>query len=67
MQTFFQNGDEQINGDGGPDLGAHGVRAGAVKGFAAQMLLEPFEEEFDLPAAPKQFGDGQCREHEVVG
>ena len=25
MQTFFQNGDEQINGDGTPDLGAHGV------------------------------------------
>lgn len=31
MQTFFQNGDEQINGDGGPDLGAHGVGTGAIK------------------------------------
>ena len=40
MQTFFQNGDEQINGDGAPDLGAHRVGTGAIKGFDAQMLLD---------------------------
>ena len=67
MQTFFQNGDEQINGDGGPDLGAHGVWAGSVKSFDAQMLLDPFEEQFDLPAAPIQLGEGQSRHGEVVG
>jgi hypothetical protein len=67
MQTFFQNGDEQINGDGGPDLGAHDVGAGAIKGFDAQMLLDPFEEQFDLPAAPIQLRDGQCWHGEVVG
>ena len=67
MQTFFQNGDEQINGDGAPDLGAHRVGAGAIKGFDAQMLLDPFEEEFDLPAAPIQLRDGQRRDGEVVG
>ena len=57
LGTLFQEGDEQINGDGTPDRGAHGVGAGAVKGFAAQLLLDPFEEQFDLPAqtpcAPK--------------
>jgi len=67
MQTLFQNGDEQINGDGGPDLSAHRVWRGAVKGFDAQMLLDPFEEEFDLPAASIEFGDGQRRHGEVVG
>ena len=67
MQTFFQNGDEQINGDGGPDLGAHRVGRGAVKGFDAQMLLDPFEEEFDLPAAAIELGDGQRWHGEVVG
>ena len=67
MQTFFQNGDEQINGDGTPDLGAHRVGRRAVKGFDAQMLLDPFEEEFDLPAAPIELGDGQRRDGEVVG
>ena len=67
MQPFFQNGDEQVNGDGAPDLGAHGVGRGAVKGFDAQMLLEPFEEQLDLPAAPIELGDGQSRDGEVVG
>jgi len=67
VQTFFQNGDEQINGDGAPDLGAHGVGAGAIKGFDTQMLLDPFEEQFDLPAAPIQLSDGQSRHGEVVG
>ena len=51
MQTFFQNGDEQVNGDGAPDLSAHGVRTRTVESFDAQMLLDPFEEQFDLPAA----------------
>ena len=67
MQAFFQNGDEQINGDGTPDLGAHRVGAGAIKGFAAQRLLDPFEEQFDLPSAPIQLRDGQRRHGEVVG
>ena len=67
MQAFLQNGDEQINSDGGPDLGAHGVWAGAVKGFDAQMLLDPFEEEFDLPATAIELGDGPSRHGEVVG
>ena len=51
MQTFFQQSHEQVNSDGAPDLEAHRVGAGAVKGFDPQMLLEPFEEQFDLPAA----------------
>ena len=67
MHTFFQNGDEQINGDGGPDLGAHRVGRGAVKGFDTQMLLDPLEEEFDLPASPIELGNGQSWHGEVVG
>ena len=67
MQTFFQNGDEPINGDGGPDWDAHRVGRRAVKSFDAQMLLDPFEEEFDLPAAASEFGAGQRRHGKVVG
>ena len=67
MQTFFQDGDEQINGDGAPDLRAHGVFARAEKGFDAQMLLDPFEEQFDLPAAAIELRDGQRGHGEVVG
>ena len=67
MQTFLQDGDEQINGDGAPDLDAHGVLTRAVEGFDAQMLLDPFEEQFDLPAALIQLRDGQRWHSEVVG
>ena len=59
MQTFFQNGDEQVNGDGAPDLGAHGVLARTVERFDAQMLLDPFEEQFHLPATAIELRDGQ--------
>ena len=45
----------------------HGVWAGAIKGFDAEMLLDPFEEQFDLPAAAIQLGDGPSRDGEVVG
>ena len=57
MQAFFQNGDEQANGDGAPDLGADRVGRRAIKGFDAQMLFEPFEESFNLPAATIPLGD----------
>ena len=40
MPTLLQNSDEPIDGDGAPDLNAHRVFAGAVKGFEAQRLLE---------------------------
>jgi hypothetical protein len=31
------------------------------------MLLDPFEEQFDLPEAPIQLGNGQRWHGEVVG
>ena len=31
------------------------------------MLLDPLEEQLDLPAAPVELGDGQGRQGEVVG
>ena len=34
-----------------PDLGLHGILAGAGRKLDAQMLLDPLEEQFDLPAA----------------
>ena len=65
--AFFQNCDEQINGAGAPALGAHGAGAGAVKGFDAQILLDPFEEPFDLPTALVELHAGQRRHGKVVG
>ena len=67
MQTFFENCHHEIDRDGNPDLGPHGVLTGAVEGFDPQMLLDPFEEQFDLPATMIELCDGQGGDGEVVG
>jgi len=72
-QTFvdsmdlIETGHHEVNTDGDPDLGAHGVFGSAEEGFDSQVLLDPFEEEFDLPAASVDRCDGQSRKLEVVG
>ena len=47
-QAFFDNSYEHINGHGDPDLGLDAAVRSAEKVFDAQMLFDPFEEEFDL-------------------
>ena len=65
-QTLLQDRDQYVDGDGNPDLSLHGVLTIAVKGFDAQVLLDPLEEEFHLPARLVQLSDGESRESEVV-
>jgi hypothetical protein len=48
-----------MDGDGDPDLDPHRVRGSAIEGFDAQMLFDPFEEQFDLPAAAVELRDRQ--------
>ena len=48
-----------MDGDGDPDLDPHRVLGSALKGFDAQMLFNPFEEQFDLPAAAVELRDRQ--------
>jgi len=57
VQLFFDNGHQHVNGDCYPNLGLGCIRGGSIKCFDPKVLLDPFEEEFDLPATPKQFGD----------
>ena len=57
MEFFFDDGDQHIGGDSAPDLRLDGVLAGAEKALDAQVLFDPFEEEFDLPAAAIKLGD----------
>ena len=45
LETFIDNGDQEIDTDGGPDLGFHGVFGGTEEGFDAQVLFDPFEEQ----------------------
>ena len=69
METEFlaNNGDEDVDGDGDPDLRFHGIGRSSIKGFDTKMLLDPFEEQFDLPPASVKLSDGQRRLGHVVG
>jgi hypothetical protein len=55
MRRLRNDGDEDVNRDGDPDLGLHGVLAGAVE--CQVLLVRPAPALIDP-------GDGVCRERE---
>src|SRR5471032_2931332 len=65
--SFLQNRDEQVSAHGGPDLDAHRILRVAHKTTDTEMLLDPAEEQLDLPARPIQLRDLQSRSREQVG
>ena len=67
MKFFFNNGDEHVGGHGAPNLRLDCVLAVAQELLDAQVLLDPFEEQLDLPATFVQSGNGQGRQGRVVG
>ena len=67
MKLLFNDGDQHIRCDSAPDLRLHGVLAVADETLDAQVLLDPLEEQLDLPSALVQRGNGQCRQSGVVG
>ncbi len=67
MEPLFHDGDQDVHRDGDPDLRLDGILAGAVEPLDPKMLVDPLEEQFDLPAATIQLRDGQRRQVEVVG
>jgi hypothetical protein len=67
MQLFLDDRNEDVDRDGNPDLGLHCILGCAVECFDAQVLFDPFEEQFDLPARPIQVRDGQRWFGKVVG
>src|SRR3974377_654801 len=66
MQPLFENGHQDVHRDGDPNLCLHGVLGAAVKGFDAQVLLDPFEEQLDSPSRLVKPGDAQRRKREIV-
>ena len=60
MKLLFDDGDEHVSGHGA-------VRAVAEEVLDAQVLLDPFEEQFDLPATLVERGDRQRWQCRVVG
>lgn len=67
MKFFLNNGDEHVGGHGAPDLRLDRVLAVAKKLLDAQVLFDPFEKQFHLPAAFVQRSDGQGWQGRVVG
>jgi|JI10StandDraft_1071094.scaffolds.fasta_scaffold442118_2 hypothetical protein len=65
MQTFFRNDNQQIGRHGNPDLRLRRVLTGAEEHLDAQMLLDPFEEQLDLPTLAVQVGNQPGLEREV--
>ena len=67
MQFFLDDSNEHISCDGAPDLRLYRVLAGAEERLDAQMLLDPFEEQLDLPTLLVERTDGQRRKRQIVG
>jgi hypothetical protein len=67
MQTFLSNCDQHVGADCDTDLRLDCVLVGAIKRLDAQVLLDPFEEQFDLPALSIQVRYQLGFECEVVG
>jgi len=65
-ETFADDGDQDVNRDGDPDLCLHRVLTGSIESFDAQVLFDPLEEQLHLPALLVDFGDGQGWQREVL-
>ena len=66
-EGLIENSHHQVCTDSDPDLGLYGVFAQAIKGFDAKVLLDPLEEELDLPAGFVYLRDHNGVDLEVVG
>ncbi len=66
FQFSFDDRQEDLGADRDPDLGLQDVLAGAEIIFEAQVLLDPFEEQFDLSEGLVEPGYGRRRAREVV-
>ena len=67
MESFFHDSDQQVSGDSNPHLSLDCVLRSTKENFDTKMLLDPFEEQLDLPTASIKLGDSDCRQREVVG
>lgn len=65
--NLIETGNHEIDANSDPDLGLHGVLGRAVKSFDPEILLDPFEKQFDMPTTLVDAGDGYCGQPEMVG
>ena len=66
MKLLFDNGNQHVSGEGASDLRIHRIFADVDETLDAQILLDPLEEQFDLPAALVKRGNRQCGQSGIV-
>jgi len=67
VKLLLDEENDHVGGHGAPDLRIDSVLVGAIKRLDAQVLLYPFEKQFDLPALAVQVCNLLGFECEVVG
>jgi len=66
-RAILDDRNQHVGRDCDPDLRLHGALAGAEECLDAQVLFDPLEEEFDLPAAAIELGQCGRQQTRVVG
>lgn len=64
--NLIETGHHEVNTNGDPNLGSYGVITGSIEGLDSEILLDPFEEEFDLPTTLINGSDGQGGQREII-
>ena len=59
IETLLRNDKQQVVANGYPYLRIDGVLGCAIEGLDVKMLLDPFEEEFNLPPLTVEFSDSK--------
>ena len=67
IEFFLDDGHQDVDADRYPNLSLDRVFGGPIESLNAQVLFDPFEEKFHLPATLVKLGDCQSVQHEVVG
>jgi hypothetical protein len=67
FEFVFNNGDQAVRDDGHMYLYPDSILRFSPKRFDTEMLLDPFEKQFDLPSVAVEKGNFFCFEVEVVG
>ena len=67
MVHLLGNGKQQVVTHGYPNLCEDRVLCSSEERLDTEMLLDPFEEEFNLPALSVKFRYGYCLKSEIIG
>jgi hypothetical protein len=67
LEQLVKECHHEVNGHWYPDLGLHLIGAGTEVMFDTEVALDQLEEEFDLPTALVELGNGENGNLQVVG